>query len=96
MMPEIDLDALLKNPLISTSLSINSVKEENPNDAKVRRYKEIILFSLASVMVLSVFIICTGIVVNTDFESNANRWAMTIDSDIVSAFLALLVGRKLG
>jgi hypothetical protein len=93
-MPEINLlDAIEK---LNLKVNIASAAEENPTDAKIRRYKDVVLFGVINCIVLSIFVICTCVVLNTSFDSNANRWAMTIDSDIISAFLALLVGKKLG
>ncbi len=91
---QINLNDIANNQ--NLSLSITSNAEENPKDACIRRTKDVVLFSIAIVFVLSAFIFCGYVILSKNFSSNDKKWALTIASSIISAFLGFLTGKNIG
>ncbi len=71
--------------------AITPVMQEDSIDGKIRRVKDLTLFFVALVMVLSAFIYCVTIL----NQNPNNEWAMVIASSIISALLGFLTGRKI-
>jgi len=92
-MTEIDLNELANND--NLRLSITSVPEENPIDAKIRRIKDVVLFSITLILVLSAFAFCAFVLFDAQFSPDDKKWATAISSSIISAFIGYLTGRHL-
>lgn len=69
-------------------LSISRKKTEHPKDASIRRFKEITSYALSVLSVSLIFIFCLYSAYNSKFSSDFQKWSMTIDGSIISAFLA--------
>lgn len=84
----IDLNKVFSDK--DTELHIRKIVPENVEDAKLRRFKDKILFLLGLIMILFVFFYFGWRLV----ENPNDKWSMTITSSIVSAFLGYLTGKK--
>lgn len=91
---QIDLDDIANNA--NLNLSITSSAKEDPKDACIRRMKDIMLFSIAIIFVLCVFIFCGYAMLSKNFSYDDKKWATTIAGSIVSAFLGFLTGKNIG
>ncbi len=91
-MPQIDINELANNPKIS--LSITSVQDEEPQDAYIRRFKEVVLFSVVLILVLCAFLFCGYILLSDNFSGDDKKWATAIASSIISALLGYLTGKS--
>lgn len=91
-MSQIDLNELAKSHKLE--LSITASQDENPKDANVRRFKEILLVILCTIMVLCAFTYCGYVLINNHSSSDDKKWAMTIAGIIISGSLGYLTGKK--
>lgn len=92
-MSEINIVELASNPKINLSITAN--QEENPKDASIRRFKDIVLFSVAIILILAAFLFCSCVLVSNNFTSDDKKWAMAIGSSIISAFLGYITGKNI-
>ena len=92
-MSKIDINELANNPKLS--LSIVSTREEDPKDALIRRYKEIVLFSVALTLILCVFVFCGYILLSKSVSADDKKWATAIASGIISALLGYVTGKSI-
>jgi len=90
---EIDLNELLKSKHLN--LSIETPEEEDPDDAKFRRCKEMILFFVSLILLLGAFSFCAYILLSHRFSMDDEKWATAIASSIITGFLAYLTGRNI-
>jgi hypothetical protein len=91
-MAQVDLNELANNPKLS--LSILSNQDEHPQDAYIRRFKDIILFSTTIILLSCAFLFCGYILVSSNFSSDDKKWATVIASSIISALLGYLTGKS--
>jgi len=84
----IDLNNVFNNK--DTELHIRKTVPENTEDAKLRRFKEKILFLVGLCMILCVFAYFGW----KTIDNPGDKWSMAITSSIISAFLGYLTGRK--
>lgn len=92
-MSQIDINELANNPKLS--LSITSNQDENPADARIRRLKDIILFSVTILLSLCIFSFCGYVLISNHFSADDKKWATAIASSIISAFLGYLTGKNI-
>lgn len=93
MTSSIDLNEVANNPKLS--LSIISNQDENPQDANIRRVKDIVLFFVAIALILCAFVFCAYILLNNNFSDDNKKWATVIAGSIISAFLGFLTGKNI-
>ena len=91
-MPQIDINELANNPKLN--LSITSSQDEPAQDAFIRRFKEVTLFSFTIILILFVFLFCGYILLSSHFSADDKKWATAVESSIVSALLGYLCGKK--
>ena len=89
---KIDLNEIANNS--NLSVSITSVQEENAQDACIRRGKDIALFIVALLLVVTVFFCGVYLLLNTNSSSDEKKWGTTIISIILSGFLGFLTGKR--
>ena len=89
----IDLEQIANNANLALSITSNA---EDPKDACIRRTKDIALFSVAIIFVLCAFLFCGYVILSKNFSYDDKKWATTIASSIISAFLGYLTGRSIG
>lgn len=81
-----DFGQILKH----VNVTIESKVVELESDAKLRRYKDFILFTLGAFFVICAF--CYGGYLL--IQNPNNHWAIVMESNIVTALLAYLTGKK--
>lgn len=91
-MSKIDINEIANNPKLS--LSIISYQDEHPKDACMRRFKDILLFSLAAILTLCLFLFCGYIILSNNFSDDNKKWATAIAGSIISALLGYLTGKN--
>ncbi|MBI3258250.1 MAG: hypothetical protein HYZ54_02030 [Ignavibacteriae bacterium] len=91
-MPQIDINELANNPKLN--LSITSSQDEPPQDASIRRFKEVVLFFVTLAIILCVFSFCGYMLLSSHFSVDDKKWATAVESSIVSALLGYLGGKK--
>lgn len=91
-MSNIDLNELAKSHHLE--LTITASQEENPNDAQIRRFKEIALFLLSILLVICVFVFCVYILLSTHASAVDQKWATTLIGAVISGLLGYLTGRR--
>jgi hypothetical protein len=84
-MPKIDINELIRKSRLN--LSITSNQDEHPNDAYIRRFKDIILFSITIILILCAFLFCGYILLSQNFSFDT-----AIATSIISALLGYLLG----
>ena len=84
----IDLNKVFSDK--DTELHIRKIVPENMEDAKLRRFKDKVIFLLGLIMILCVFFYFGWRVI----EDPNDKWSMTITSSIISAFLGYITGKK--
>lgn len=90
---KIDLNEVANNS--NLSVSITSTQEENSQDACIRRVKDIILFSVALLFVITIFCFGAYFLVSSHSSQDDKKWGLAIASSVLSAFLGFLTGKKL-
>jgi hypothetical protein len=70
-MAQIDINELANNPKLSLSIISNS--SEDPNDAYIRRFKDIILFFVAVAFVLCAFLFCGYVLLNHNSSADDKK-----------------------
>jgi hypothetical protein len=75
-----------------TELHIRKIVPENIDDAKLRRFKDKVLFLVGLFMILCVFIYFGVRLV----ENPGDKLSMAAVSSIIAAFLGYLTGKKTG
>ncbi|MBY0544517.1 MAG: hypothetical protein K2Q14_03090 [Gammaproteobacteria bacterium] len=89
---KIDLNEIANNS--NLSVSITSMQEEHPQDACIRRVKDIALFIVALLFVIAAFCFGAYLLLSSTSSSDDKKWGMAISSSILSAFLGFLMGKK--
>ncbi len=84
----IDLNKVFDNK--HTELHIKKIVPEIIEDAKLRRFKDKVLFLIGLLMVLFVFIYFGW----RTIENLNDKWSMAITSSIISAFLGYITGKR--
>lgn len=74
---------------------IETFTQENPDDARFRRCKGMMLFCVSLILLLSAFGFCTYILLSHRFSADDKKWATAIGSSIITGFLAYLIGRNI-
>lgn len=90
-MSTIDLNEIANNPKLK--LQISSITQEDPKDAGIRRAKDIVLFVVAVLLILSAFVFCGYLLLNPSSTADDKKWATVIAGSIISAFLGYLTGK---
>ncbi len=88
-----NINDLIKND--NLDVSIKSVRVEHPKDACARRFKDIMLFIIAMILILVAFIFCGYTLLIGKFSADFEKWAMTIDGSIIVGFLGFLTGKNI-
>ncbi|MBS0351871.1 MAG: hypothetical protein JSR33_11965 [Proteobacteria bacterium] len=76
------------------NLSIETPAQENPDDARFRRCKDMILFFVGLVLLLGAFSFCAYVLLSHTFSADDEKWATAIASSIVTGFLAYITGKN--
>jgi hypothetical protein len=74
---------------------IETFSQENSDDARFRRCKDIVLFCVSLVLLLSAFAFCAYILLSHRFSADDKKWATAIGSSIITGFLAYLIGKNI-
>ena len=90
-MAQFDIHELVRNPKLS--VSIVSARNEDPKDASIRRFKDLMLFAMSNFLVLCVFTFCSYMLLNSNTRIDDKKWATAIASSIISALLGYLTGK---
>lgn len=93
MTTKVDLAKLAENS--NLQVSIQSVQQEDPAEAKIRRIKDIVLFSFALVFVIAIATVCVYFIFSSSSSNDDKRWSMGLLSSLVSAFIGFITGRSL-
>lgn len=88
----INLDELINKSQLNFSLTSEN---EHPKDADIRRIKDMSLFFVTVILVLSAFLFCGYILLNKDFSPDDKKWATAIASSIVSSLLGYRIGKNI-
>ncbi len=91
-MSNIDLNELAKSHHLE--LTLTASQEEDPGDARIRRFKEIALFLLSILLVVCVFLFCVYILFSTQASAVDQKWATTLIGAIISGLLGYLTGKR--
>ncbi|MFJ1269162.1 hypothetical protein ACD661_11395 [Legionella lytica] len=68
--------------------------EEYQTDAKIRRVKDCLLFSIALIMILGVFYFSVLVFFNVRSLDYEKEWASIIITAIISALLGYIIGKS--
>jgi hypothetical protein len=74
---------------------IETFTQENPDDVRFHRCKDITLFCVSLVLLLSAFGFCAYILLSHRFSADDKKWAMAIASSIIMGLLAYLTGKNI-
>lgn len=88
----LDLNEVAPNSPVR--LGMTSSTQEDPQDADIRRAKDVMSFGIAMGFVLSVFAFCGYIMLSKDFSAEDKKWATTLAGSIISAFFGYLFGKR--
>lgn len=91
-LPKADLNAFVEKG--NYRIKLESIEVEHPQDAKLRRLKELVLFLVALLMILGVFCFCLFVVFSPIYSSEEKKWATTALGIILSALVTYLVSQS--
>ncbi len=75
-------------------LKLETIEEENPKDANIRRTKDLVLFFVALFMILGIFVFCVLVVFSHEYGADEKKWATTALGVIISSLITHLVDRS--
>ncbi|WP_058535409.1 hypothetical protein [Legionella saoudiensis] len=73
---------------------VKTCKEEHQTDAKIRRIKDCLLFSIVLIMILGVFYFSVLVLFDVRSLDYEKEWARIIITAIISALLGYLIGKS--
>ncbi|MDR3502057.1 MAG: hypothetical protein P4L79_05680 [Legionella sp.] len=73
---------------------LKTCNEEHQTDAKIRRIKDCLLFSIVLIMILGVFYFSVLVIFSVRSLDYEKEWARIIITAIISALLGYIIGKS--
>src|SRR3990167_8289927 len=87
--PQADLNAFVEKG--NYRIKLETIENEHPKDASIRRTKDLVLFFVALFMVLGIFVFCVFVVFSHEYGNEEKKWATTALGVIISSLVTHLV-----
>lgn len=92
VLPQTSVDALVEKR--NYRLKLETIEEEHPKDANIRRIKEVVLFFITLLILLGISAFCVFVIFSHKYSSDEEKWATTFLGVIVSALITHLVDKS--
>lgn len=91
-LPQASVDAVVKKG--NYRLKLETIEEEHPQDAKIRRMKDVVLFFIALLIVVSLSAFCIFVIFSHKFNGDDKKWATTFLGVVISSLITHLVDKS--